>query len=407
MMKTKILILVPIVFFGFFLFTQKSFAATYYVSPTGSAAWASATNIDTPTSITTAFSNATAGDLVYLRGGTYSGTTWTINANSGTSDSNRIIFRAYTGETPILSGSGRWILEIRRNWIWLDGLTITGALTGADSFVVGTYNTGAVTGFKITNSTITMTSYDSTDNCDVIGLFSGPVDTVIQNNIITGSNNNGPAGVQMFQGTGYKVLNNQISGVKQGVYQKHPNCDTSAGPEIAYNYVIAGMKALDGRGNYYNIHDNIFVSSDMAWIWGEDGGTGCNPGDTNVITNHNTFKGRVYLAEPTMSLNNATVKNNIITGNLEQYGATMGTWTYNLLGWTQSGSNNINGQPTFTGGANPSTIAGYALTSSSNGYHSADDGTDRGANVTLVGIQTSETPPDTTPPSAPSGVAVS
>ena len=80
----------------------------YWVSPTGTASWASARS-DTPLSgaaccsLSTALSNASAGDTVYLRGGTYN--TAMHLSRSGTAD-NRIVFRAYGNESPIISQSG-------------------------------------------------------------------------------------------------------------------------------------------------------------------------------------------------------------------------------------------------------------------------------------------------------------
>ncbi len=59
-------------------------AATYYVSPTGSASWSSCTNINTPCSLSTANSNAVAGDVVILKTGDY-GEQQIIPTHSGTS----------------------------------------------------------------------------------------------------------------------------------------------------------------------------------------------------------------------------------------------------------------------------------------------------------------------------------
>ena len=88
------------------LTTVRAYAAEYFVAPTGSDA--------NPGSMAQPFATlqkgadvAGAGDTVYLRGGTYSitrpdtsgaGVTF---SKSGTSDTNRIKFWAYQGETPI------------------------------------------------------------------------------------------------------------------------------------------------------------------------------------------------------------------------------------------------------------------------------------------------------------------
>ena len=89
-------------------------ASTYWVSPTGAAAWASCAGA-TPLSgsaacsLATANANAAAGDLVYLRSGTYtqsSGGTGITPSNSGTSSSSMITFEGYPGDSsqPIISG---------------------------------------------------------------------------------------------------------------------------------------------------------------------------------------------------------------------------------------------------------------------------------------------------------------
>jgi len=80
--------------------------STYWVSPTGTAAWASAEST-TPlsgtacTTVALAASNAQAGDIVYFRGGNYTG--GLAPTGSGTSATNRITFAAYNGESPIFT----------------------------------------------------------------------------------------------------------------------------------------------------------------------------------------------------------------------------------------------------------------------------------------------------------------
>jgi len=93
-------------------------AATYYVATTGSNS--AAGTLDQPfATLQQAASVAAAGDIVYIRGGTYSTTTPASSGagititKSGSSDANRIKFWAYPGEVPIfdfskmtISGSG-------------------------------------------------------------------------------------------------------------------------------------------------------------------------------------------------------------------------------------------------------------------------------------------------------------
>ncbi|MDD5702480.1 MAG: hypothetical protein PHU23_10585, partial [Dehalococcoidales bacterium] len=94
-----------IISLGIFGLAKSSLAADYYVSPVGVASWANSTNISTPCSLSTANSNAAAGDTVYLRAGTYTITgTGIAPVNSGTSASNMITFSGYGLEEAIIYG---------------------------------------------------------------------------------------------------------------------------------------------------------------------------------------------------------------------------------------------------------------------------------------------------------------
>lgn len=108
-------------------------ADVYWVSPTGSATWAAAES-DTPlsgtacASITTANANAVAGDTINIRGGTYSGSAGgPAPDNSGTSE-NKIVYQAYSGETPTFTNPGGTGLVfgifLDQDYIIIDGITI-------------------------------------------------------------------------------------------------------------------------------------------------------------------------------------------------------------------------------------------------------------------------------------------
>jgi hypothetical protein len=100
----------------------------YWVSPTGAASWAAAQS-ETPLSgaaccsLATANANAAAGDIAYLRGGTY--VTNICPVNSGTSGA-RIIYRAYGSEVPLFTvpGSGdRWAIKLQGvSYVKVDGI---------------------------------------------------------------------------------------------------------------------------------------------------------------------------------------------------------------------------------------------------------------------------------------------
>lgn len=74
-------------------------AATYYVTPVSTFTWAEGTNPVTPTTLTVANANATAGDIIRLLPGNYSATNQDIApVNSGTSG-NRITFMGHVLDT--------------------------------------------------------------------------------------------------------------------------------------------------------------------------------------------------------------------------------------------------------------------------------------------------------------------
>ena len=73
--------------------------------------------------------------------------------------------------------------------------------------------------------------------------------------------------------------------------------------------------------------------------------------------------------------------------------------SYNLFDSSgrATGTNTVSGMPSFTGGANPTTYAGYALAAGSPGKANASDGIDRGVRFT-AGPPPPPPPPDTTAP---------
>lgn len=106
----------------------------YWASPTGAAAWANCKS-QTPLNDTaacplaTANSNATAGDLVFLRGGTY--TTSIAPAKDGT-DSARLVFAGYGAEDAKITGPIPGIMVSKRAHITIDSVDVDGARTFAD-----------------------------------------------------------------------------------------------------------------------------------------------------------------------------------------------------------------------------------------------------------------------------------
>lgn len=122
-------------------------ASTYYVSTTGSDS-AAGTLASPWKTLTHAQTVVSAGDTVYIRGGTYTITagvnscgsqTDTVNAillSKSGSTSSPIRYYAYPGETPVFDFSGMTDdcrikgINITASWVWLKGLEIKGVLQG-------------------------------------------------------------------------------------------------------------------------------------------------------------------------------------------------------------------------------------------------------------------------------------
>jgi len=128
--------LLPWCVFGVALFATTSALATeYYVAPTGSDS--NTGTKDSPfATLQKAADTVAAGDTVWIRGGTYKTTTPKTSgagiqlSKSGTSDTNRIKYWAYPGETPkfdftnlqIANGAYTFGIVISGSWVHLKGI---------------------------------------------------------------------------------------------------------------------------------------------------------------------------------------------------------------------------------------------------------------------------------------------
>jgi len=106
----------------------------HWVSPTGAAAWAacqSATPLagTAACSIDTANSDGVAGDLVYLRGGSYG--SGIAPAHDGTS-TDRIVYSGYAGEAAMISGAAAGIDAYGRAYLTVNAVDVEGVTCFAD-----------------------------------------------------------------------------------------------------------------------------------------------------------------------------------------------------------------------------------------------------------------------------------
>lgn len=213
-----------------------AFAATHYVSPTGTNTWANSTNIASPCSLATALSNVVAGDLVYLRGGTYSYGI-ILNAKSGTAV-NKITFKACTGETPVIENtanalwSGRYhgLLLYKSNYIKIEGIKF--------NRVSGDYLLQIVYG----------SSYNEISNCTFNGNGGGVI------NIWKGS-----SGFDDSYATIHNWIHDSVIGNNMSLYTSDGAVYNNMGMQVGmYTYDYAsGHNTIENNTFYCNGHHNI------------------------------------------------------------------------------------------------------------------------------------------------------
>ncbi len=161
--------------------------ANYYVAPDGSDAAAGTRDAPFAT-IKKAAELAGPGQLVYLRGGTYSAVTKISLTKSGTA-SAPIRIRAYPGERPVLdlsatAGTSQDAISISGNFYHIHGLEIVGAahnsvkISGNDNRIENCVSRAARnTGFHITGGSAgtTFPARNLFLNCDSIRSFDAPI----------------------------------------------------------------------------------------------------------------------------------------------------------------------------------------------------------------------------------------
>lgn len=143
---------------------------------------------------------------------------------------------------------------------------------------------------------------------------------------------------------------------------------------IVGNYFFNGgsyIMAPDGSiGGPTVIKENVFVVGDY-WNAVQLGGF------KGITFEHNTAIGiGVYFNNKTQATN-VVARNNIMRGS-QFYGT--GAISFNMFSASTnaSGSSNIIASPAFVGDGNPTSYAGFQLSSSSPGYRAASDGTNMG-----------------------------
>jgi len=406
------------------LFAQSAFATTYYVAPDGSGSDSDSGQCITDegacgpwATMKHAFEQSVAGDVVYYLAGTHTIssliTLYGGTGADGTAESP-ITHKAYPGATvTIVSNVSPFPFDINKNYWTIEDLNFQGT-NGV--FRMNNATTGKPAGWKFINDTFTLSEYYCTDGGGAIQANSTTADMLVDGCTFVGPGTSScNASVITFSTNNIRIQNCDVSGFNNGIYAKHSN---DAGDTQSYikNCYIHDNDA----GIRLDIHDaeisNNLIVDNRLGIQFDTGSGGTISADNNTF-NHNTIYSSTTSVNQEHSDNGAQYndyRNSIFDTMIQLYPYTSTphytTFGYNLyvpslvirdystsytlanyqtyLGGCPDADNSCysyQATPTFVGGATPTTIAGFALTAESVGYHAASDGDDMGVDVSLVG----------------------
>lgn len=369
---------------------------------------------------TQTFSPSTVGTSPYpgsnVNTAVHGGTTGTVlcfaSGNYGEID----VYNAHptgTGQLTLTPAAGATVTGISFNLNGVSNVLVTGfkspssldggvliqvAGQGNNSNISITHNDMPSAGVNVSNNALakaailidsnTFIGYASSGESTRINIVSDnscPNGITVSNNTISG----GQADGIDISGNSCQtqILNNDISNILEsncgGIH-----CDGlqdnggGNGTHIKGNYFhnVSDCILLDDGSSNYLIEDNVCSTGSGSSYWMQFGGA------SNITLNHNTVissvgaqYGNDHNGNPS---SNVTFTNNIFYSlpqdNPGQPVSGTFTESYNLCLSGCSGSHDVNGTPTYVGGASPSSYAGFALTSGSLGHAAASDGTDIG-----------------------------
>jgi hypothetical protein len=305
--KLKISFIFVLSVFFIFLGVSNSYAATYYVSPTGSASWSQSQSINSPASLTTAMASAIAGDTVNFRGGTYRIAKVTpegtglrpavFPANDGQKD-KEIVFKAYNGEAVFFDNSANQG----------SATTVPTYGTFGNSYIIWDgINTKAIPDGNQTGRGVSIASHSSNivvRNAAIEGYPSGKSNNnciriekakniLIENCKIWNANSNTGAdhncsGIELYAGEDVTVRKCDIFNCYTGVYDKNNATRNNYYQNHLYNLKKGFL--INGK---WDIADNVSIFKNIirnCSVWGVELFDATNGGSlVNAKIYNNTF----------------------------------------------------------------------------------------------------------------------
>jgi hypothetical protein len=371
----------------------------------------------TPSTFASQVSAATPGQTVCLASGSYGTFGGAAKAGPGYVT---IMPQQGASVTMALSWTGSTFLKV-------DGVTITSAslsgsthdVTVADSTFTGDLDVN-VTGWSNANVVFDHNTYNNISNAggriEVWGNGSptSPVGVTFSNSVISGGDADG---IQLLGGEyGTQILNNTFTRLDDGL--------TGDGNHTDAIQIYGGTHDIV-KGNFFFNQINMAGCSFAEWDGGDHNvfednvvaGTpnnGCYSAidlldDQSSTVIHNVFAyggcmpnglsspcGEIMLGGKTSegAGSGTVIRNNICTDVANGDGGLNATYSedHNLCrngaggtGDQGPGTGDVKGSPTFVGGANPTTFAGFALAPGSAGIGVASDGTNIGIELPTGG----------------------
>jgi hypothetical protein len=356
----------------------------------------------TPSNLASVFASAKAGDTINLASGSY-------GAFKGGQKAGEVVLKPQSGATATMNTTLTDNQNVTFDGVKFGGLKITGSATKNVAVRNGDF-TGAqltlMTGtLQNANIDIANNRFVNTNPCSgcgkgrvylpnrVEGTQSG---ITIRNNFFSGGASDG-----ILNGSnGTRILNNEFTNLVQG------------DPSINHTDAIQlyGSKNTVVRGNYFHGVEDCIMAPDGVDHETIDGNVCVVSGsqfgftlgsDNGSVISHNTVPNRGIRACQQKSgapaPKGTVVRDNITSTIYCEVSSGLASEDYNLVAdGSRKAAHDLTGKPTYVAGTSPTTMPGFALTSSSMGKAKASDGTDIG------GVQTSSVSPSPTPTPTPS-----
>jgi hypothetical protein len=336
----------------------------------------------TPSNLTSVYSSAQPGDTVQLAAGSYS------TFKGGSKAAPGVTVKAAPGANVTMAGAQ----FAGTSYITIQGVKFTSGVVIRDS---------------AHHIVLDGDTFDGLGTATWEGRLSlnlGAHDNTVRNSHFGG----GGCSDGVFVGQATKTTigpGNEFSGLHQGSCAAHvDSIQLYTGPQttITGNYfhdITTGIMAPNGTSGA-TLSNNVFVMTEYPYA-AYFGWSASTTAVHNTITGGSLhFEDWTNGSDHPSAHTSGTVRDNVLAGGIQKIGVPSGALTqdYNLLSSGASGSHDLTGKPTFAGGANPTSYAGFALASGSAGKGNASDGTDRGIQV---GATTPPTTTPTTPPTTP------